>query len=108
MRVDEAPRWPRPDQGLMAWATALLRAINEHWVRLAHQVNALGDGRIASANNAYTAAPSDGNWQVGDFVRNSAPAESGTAGSKWILVGWVCVTAGTPGTWVACRSLTGN
>jgi hypothetical protein len=39
-----------------------------------------------------TAAPTTGTWQAGDRVQNTAPA----AGGK---VGWVCVTAGTPGTW---------
>lgn len=39
-----------------------------------------------------TAAPTTGTWQVGDIVWNTAPAAGGT-------LGWVCVTAGTPGTW---------
>jgi hypothetical protein len=39
-----------------------------------------------------TAAPSAGTWQVGDMIFNAAPAAGGT-------IGWVCVTAGTPGTW---------
>jgi hypothetical protein len=108
MRIDEAPRWPRPEQGVMGWTHALLRSLTEHWGRLATQVNALGDGRIASSNNAYTAAPSDGNWKQGDFVRNSAPAEAGSGGSKYVITGWICTVSGVPGTWVACRSLTGN
>lgn len=39
-----------------------------------------------------TAAPSTGTWKVGDQVWNQTP----TAGGN---IGWVCVTAGTPGTW---------
>jgi parallel beta-helix repeat protein len=39
-----------------------------------------------------TAAPTTGTWAVGDRVMNSAPAASGN-------IGWVCTTAGTPGTW---------
>lgn len=39
-----------------------------------------------------TAAPTTGTWVVGDKVHNTAPAAGGT-------VGWVCTTAGTPGTW---------
>jgi hypothetical protein len=39
-----------------------------------------------------TSAPTSGAWAVGDFVWNSAPAASG-------VLGWVCITAGTPGTW---------
>ena len=40
------------------------------------------------------AAPTAGTWAQGDAVYNTAPAAAGT-------VGWVCVTAGTPGTWKA-------
>jgi hypothetical protein len=40
-----------------------------------------------------TAEPIVGTWKRGDIVYNSAPS----AGS---VFGWVCVTAGTPGTWV--------
>ena len=39
-----------------------------------------------------TAAPTTGTWRVGDKVINSAPTASG-------YIGWVCTTAGTPGTW---------
>lgn len=41
-----------------------------------------------------SAAPTAGTWKVGDIVFSNVP----TAGGK---VGWVCVTAGTPGTWKA-------
>jgi len=37
-------------------------------------------------------APVSGTYQVGDIVYNNAPAAGGT-------IGWVCTTAGTPGTW---------
>jgi hypothetical protein len=39
-----------------------------------------------------TAAPGSETWARGDIVYNTAPAALG-------FVGWVCVTAGTPGTW---------
>jgi hypothetical protein len=39
-----------------------------------------------------TAAPTTGTYTVGNIVWNTTP----TAGGK---VGWICVTAGTPGTW---------
>ncbi|NYE07277.1 hypothetical protein F4694_004062 [Bacillus niacini] len=39
-----------------------------------------------------TAAPTTGTWAVGDIYYNTAPV----AGGK---VGWICTTAGTPGTW---------
>lgn len=43
-------------------------------------------------HGAHTAAPASGTWAVGDIVYNTAPAPSGT-------IGWVCTSAGTPGTW---------
>jgi len=39
-----------------------------------------------------TAAPTAGAWLVGDVMWSTAPAAGG-------MVGWVCTTAGTPGTW---------
>lgn len=55
-----------------------------------------------------TAAPTSFAWVVGDEVRNITPAETGTAGSKYVVNSWLCVTAGSPGIWVQSRSLTGN
>lgn len=55
-----------------------------------------------------TAAPVSGTWSVGDRVMNTAPAELGAVSSKYTIDGWTCVTAGTPGTWVQRRCLTGN
>lgn len=40
----------------------------------------------------HTGPPTIGTWKVGDEVRNITPAASGN-------MGWVCTTAGTPGTW---------
>lgn len=81
--------------------TLLLRAI-------ADQINNLTEGRISAVTNAYTAAPTTGTHAQGDFVRNSAPSEAGGAGSKYVVIGWVCTVSGTPGTWLQCRYLTGN
>jgi len=41
-----------------------------------------------------TAAPTFGTYGVGDKCWNTTPVAGGT-------VGWVCTTAGTPGTWKA-------
>jgi hypothetical protein len=72
------------------------------------QVNGVSEGSIQRLHNATTAVPSTGTYQVGDFVRNTAPSELGGGGSKYVLLGWVCVLAGTPGTWKEFRGLTGN
>lgn len=55
-----------------------------------------------------TAAPTTGTWSQGDFVWNTAPAEAGSSSSKYVILGWVCTVSGTPGTWLQCRTLTGN
>lgn len=43
----------------------------------------------------YTSPPSGGTWKRGDIVWNSAFQNGG--GNH----GWVCIVAGTPGTWIA-------
>lgn len=39
-----------------------------------------------------SAAPTSGNWIVGDIYYNSAPTAGG-------YIGWVCTASGSPGTW---------
>lgn len=76
--------------------------------RIISQVNSLSDGNLSAFNNAAASTDIAGAHAVGDFVKNNAPAELGSAGSKYIITGWICVTAGTPGTWKECRTLTGG
>jgi len=45
-----------------------------------------------------SAAPTAGTWVVGDVVWNTATAAGG-------VPGWVCTTAGTPGTWKAMAAV---
>lgn len=79
------------------------------WYRqIALQVNALSEGSIVAVYNAAPNAPTTGTWAKGDQIRNSAPAEAGTAGAKYVTTGFICSVAGTPGTWLPLRSLTGN
>lgn len=55
----------------------------------------LGQGGTNHGGNTITydsAAPATGTWKQGDIVFNTGAAASGT-------VGWVCTTAGSPGTW---------
>ena len=54
-----------------------------------------------------TTAPTTGNWSIGDMVKNSAPSELGSVSSKYVIIGWVCVANGSPGTWKEMRTLTG-
>lgn len=70
-----------------AW-TAI--AVTGQWIAFVGSSLFSTDARISSGNNS--AAPTTGTWVVGDIVYHSAPAASG-------FIGWVCTTAGTPGTW---------
>jgi hypothetical protein len=55
-----------------------------------------------------TSIPIAGTWAQGNMVKNSALSEAGSAGSKYVVIGWVCTVSGTPGTWLPMRTLTGN
>lgn len=76
--------------------------------RICAQLNGFSEGRIYNHYNALTAAPTTGTYAQGDFIANSAPAEAGTAGGKYIVTGWICVVSGTPGTFKDARVLTGG
>ncbi|WP_368657621.1 hypothetical protein AB3Z07_21140 [Metabacillus halosaccharovorans] len=73
---------------------------------------ALVGGRLENENVVIVVdnAPSFGKWKKGDVVINSNPTELGTAGSKYIVEKWICTVGdGTGiGTWLPCRTLTGN
>lgn len=88
----------------------LVRQLTEMHRQITTQLNQLTEGQITVVHNAATAAPTGTavSYQVGDFVRNSAPAELGAPGAKYCVFGFLCVAAGSPGTWVDVRTLTGN
>jgi len=69
--------------------------------------NLLSGGKLTGRASG-TAAPSTGTWAQGDILYNSAPTEAGAASSKYVVLGWICTVAGTPGTWLQMRVLTGN
>jgi hypothetical protein len=53
----------------------------------------LSDDYVVNESRIYAnAIPTQGVWEVGDTLYNSVPGTSG-------VIGWVCITAGTPGTW---------
>lgn len=86
----------------------LMQSLTDRLREAAVKVNGLASGRVSALENTYTAAPAGGDWTQGDMVTNSAPAELGSAGSKYVILGWVCVASGSPGTWKECRCLTGG
>ena len=103
MRLEENPLLPA-NGDMTQWSFTLSRLFRG----IATKVNGLADGRLSQIDNARTAAPTTGTWAQGDFVRNSAPSEAGSASSKYVVYGWICSVGGTPGTWLQCRFLTGN
>jgi hypothetical protein len=78
--------------------------------QLEDAINRISEGRIYQSYNAASAAPTGNTvaYQVGDVVRNTNPVELGTAGSAYIVTGFICIAAGNPGTWREMRVLTGN
>lgn len=96
--VNPNPRMPNDDKIL-----SLKTRIYELWRDLSVKHNA---GYFWETSG--TSAPTSGTWSQGDKCKNTAPSESGSAGSKYVVTGWVCTVSGTPGTWVQMRNLTGN
>lgn len=107
MKVDIDPRLPKPPFGDL-YLTGLSRRLYELFRQISQQVNAVSEGQMVASYNAATTAPTTGTYYQGDFIRNSTPVEAGSAGSKYVVEGWLCVATGTPGTWVQKRFLTGN
>ena len=103
MRVDIDPRLPTSDD-----YNGLRTRLYDIFKTLGVQINGLSEGRMSAKHMALTAAPTTGTWAKGDVVTNSNPSEAGAAASKYVITHWVCTVSGTPGTWVQCRTLTGN
>ena len=74
------------------------------------KVNALAEGRLQGRHYTGTETPSSSAIlaAVGDIVWNSNTTVQGTVTAQYILTGWVCTTAGTPGVWRDMRVLTGT
>lgn len=100
------PHLPYPPQD--SYQLALSRALNRLFRDLAKEHDLLAYGFLAGVEGKGTAAPTTGTWARGDYIVNSSPAEAGSAGSKYWIRGWWCSVAGTPGTWLEDRGLTGN
>lgn len=105
MRLDPFPRFP-------ADPSQLIRKLTDLFRDTAKQVNDLTEGRMSARTNAATSVPTTGTWRKGDFVVNSAPAESGVALSKYVVTGWIRLTDGSANVmntdWVQNRVFTGN
>lgn len=106
MRLEENPALPQnPDTNYAKDLNFVLARLLRN---IASKVNAIGDGKLVGSDLVAAVIPTTGTFAQGDFIRNSAPVEAGTAGSKYVVVGWVATVGGTPGTLLPCRFLTGN
>lgn len=85
-----------------------VHAITDLFRQIETQLNALSESKIVARYNARSSVPTTGQFFQGDFVPNSSPTELGAGGSKYVLLGWISVASGEPGTFVECRVLTGN
>lgn len=94
MKLSTDPRLPQNED-----VRALKQRLYEVHRDVANHINARVDDRAASA-------PTAGMFAVGDFVRNAAPSELGSAGSKYVITGWLCISS--PLTFVPLRAQTGN
>ena len=71
-------------------------------------LNSLASGNGVARYQAKATIPTTGTYAQDDIVWKTAMVEAGAGGSKYVVLGWVCVASGTPGTFREMRVLTGN
>ncbi len=106
MKLSTEARLPQPNAP--DFDRTLYVRLYELFRDIATQVNGMSEGSIVAAYNAATALPTTGKAIQGDVLRNRTPTELGSAGSKYVVTGWICITSGNPATWREMRCLTGN
>lgn len=84
----------------------LIRLLNDRFAELSRWVD------TAVPMEAMAAMPTSGTWPLGYFVQNTTPVVLGGAGSRYTVLGWRRITAGSSNVlnadWVECRVLTGT
>ncbi|WP_233875231.1 hypothetical protein [Paraburkholderia adhaesiva] len=107
--VTLAPTSQFPNVRIYGGSSPLISSKGMAWeagIACMREANAFGV--LGGEDVANTMPTAGGPWHQGKYLRNASPVETGTAGSKYVVRGWTCVAAGTPGTWVQDRALTGN
>jgi len=92
---------PIADAGSYLAASEVETALQEIAAGTVFQTLHYTGGTITGGTQVWTfgtVVPAAGVWAVGNMVWNASPVAGGT-------IGWVCVTAGTPGTWQAFGSI---
>ena len=98
-----------PEGPVTAYDTILRARLYDTFRPIVRKLNGIGSGSLNdAADNAASSPPTTGSYRHGDFVRNNNPTELGVVAAKYVLIGWVYVNLGTPGTWLESRTLTGN
>ena len=80
---------------------SLRESLQREFDRLAVELRRMQEGRLYGLKTG-TAAPTTGAHAQGDVVRNSNPTNV-SATPDYVIYGWLCTGAGTPGTWVELR-----
>jgi len=101
MKLPEDPRLPA-FAGATGYDRQLYTRLYELFRSIARQVNGTAEGRIVAYYNAATAPPTTGQHAQGDFIRNLEPTDLG----GYMVIGWLCVASGEPGTWKEARCQT--
>lgn len=69
------------------------------------KLNSLASGRLSPRDSGLTSAPTTGDYAKGDVAWHTSPTATGSP--EYVVVGWICVASGSPGTWKEMRVLTG-
>lgn len=113
------PRLPQPPvsfgnvreapEASAKYLNRLVQSLTDELDRTRRQLNQLSEGRRVAHYNSVSATPvAQVECAVGDIIMNNSAVEAGTAGSQYVVIGYRCVSAGTPGDFVELRCLTGN
>ncbi|WP_434115839.1 hypothetical protein [Paraburkholderia caffeinilytica] len=89
-------------------ANPLVYTRNQVWqgnLMLIREASAYGGA--VNGGDTCTSVPVAGTWAAGRYMWNYAPVLAGPAGCQYVVRGWTCVAAGTPGTWVQDCALSG-
>jgi hypothetical protein len=95
-----------------AWDRALVNALVDYLRQVANKLSALSTGAFSAVDNASATLPTSGEYSAGDYVAKSGPVVAGTAGSRYVVYGWLRITNGAAHVlntdWVEDRRSTGT